>query len=226
MYADDCLDDITNTLSSAIPFPISFAIIHRPSVPAATSTRAPTVRAAEKAPALRSLAAPEGLEESDCVIWYLGEEGRSSLNLQMTHASNPVCRSLSDPAELTILDLRLLAIYLRHSGASSYIPLIAKTPLCPPFSHGIRRVWASSWECWSGIIKRITQSAPPTTPQSQQEKLYSERGPPESSETGEFRRDRVLRIGRMCRRGSSGLERFLETNHHPLGTVTGAQGTR
>ena len=80
----DKSDEIISKLSSSIPHPISFANIRRP------STTAVSDRASEKAPAIRSLEPPEGLDAADCVIWYLGDEGRSSLNLQMTHAANPV----------------------------------------------------------------------------------------------------------------------------------------
>jgi diphthamide biosynthesis protein 2 len=81
----DKSEEIISKLSSDIPHPISFANIRRP------STTAISDRASEKAPALRSLEPPEGLGAGDCVIWYIGDEGRSSLNLQMTHAANPVC---------------------------------------------------------------------------------------------------------------------------------------
>jgi len=81
----DNSEEILSKLSSSIPHPISFANIRRP------STNATSDRASGKAPALRSLEPPEGLDAGDCVIWYIGDEGRSSLNLQMTHAANPVC---------------------------------------------------------------------------------------------------------------------------------------
>jgi diphthamide biosynthesis protein 2 len=81
----DKSEEIISKLSSDIPHPISFANIRRP------STTSISDRASEKAPTLRSLEPPEGLGAGDCVIWYIGGEGRSSLNLQMTHAANPVC---------------------------------------------------------------------------------------------------------------------------------------
>lgn len=77
-------DKIEPVFEAAGECPTSFAHIRRP------TAQAPTQRSADKAPALRSIEAPEGLDMQDCVIWYLGEEGRSSLNLQMTHAGNPV----------------------------------------------------------------------------------------------------------------------------------------
>jgi diphthamide biosynthesis protein 2 len=80
----DKAEEIVSKLSSSIPHPVSFANIRRPST-------TPSDRASEKAPALRSLEPPEGLGAGDCVIWYIGDEGRSSLNLQMIHAANPVC---------------------------------------------------------------------------------------------------------------------------------------
>ena len=80
----DKSEEIISRLSSSTPHPLSFANIRRP------STTKISDRASEKAPALRSLEPPEGLDAGDCVIWYIGDEGRSSLNLQMTHAANPV----------------------------------------------------------------------------------------------------------------------------------------
>jgi diphthamide biosynthesis protein 2 len=93
MSVADKSEEIISKLSSDIPHPISFANIHRP------STTTVSDRASEKAPALRPLEPPEGLDAGDCVIWYIGDEGRSSLNLQMTHAANPV-------RPIYLLDLR------------------------------------------------------------------------------------------------------------------------
>ena len=73
------------TFTSRCPIPISFATIHRPALTPVPSPEN------EKAPALRSIEQPNGVEMKDCTIWYLGEEGRGLVNLQMTHAANPVC---------------------------------------------------------------------------------------------------------------------------------------
>ena len=88
----DCLtlvlDDITKTFPSKVSHPMSFATIRRPGPPLPLSQVGK-----EKAPALRSIVPPDGLDISDCVIWYIGEEGRALLNLQMTHAANAVSRA-------------------------------------------------------------------------------------------------------------------------------------
>ena len=68
------------------PVPISFANIHRPTLKSATALQ----RDNGKAPALRSILPPAGIELRDCTIWYLGEEGRALINLQMTNAGNSV----------------------------------------------------------------------------------------------------------------------------------------
>ncbi|KAK8866169.1 diphthamide biosynthesis protein 2 [Kwoniella newhampshirensis] len=79
-------DRITETFTRLSTLPIAFAAIQRPStIPADTAEKGKG-----KAPALRSIEPPKGLEMSDCILWYIGEEGRASMNLQMTHASNPL----------------------------------------------------------------------------------------------------------------------------------------
>lgn len=75
-------DRIVEAFSARCHLPISFATIHRPAL-------RPTPRS-EKSPALRSITAPSGFEMSQCAIWYIGEQGRGLVNLQMTHAANPV----------------------------------------------------------------------------------------------------------------------------------------
>lgn len=67
---------------STLPHPVSFATIQRPSARAHG--------ALGKSPALRSVEPPAEVKMEECVIWYLGDEGRGSVNLQMTHAANPV----------------------------------------------------------------------------------------------------------------------------------------
>jgi hypothetical protein len=133
----DVVEDIISTLGKSTPYPTSFATIHRPTASGSSTT----YRAAEKAPALRSLTPPGGVEEGECVIWYLGEEGRSSLNLQMTHAANPVCLAYKSRAhKLTNADLRLYPVLFRNSAAYSYIPPITKALVCPSLSDGLRRI--------------------------------------------------------------------------------------
>ncbi|KAL7419521.1 Diphthamide biosynthesis protein 2 [Cryptotrichosporon argae] len=107
-------DEITSTFAKRCPLPISFATVQRPSV-----RRLAAADDKGKAPAaLRAIAPPKGLELSDCAIWYLGEEGRSLLNLQMTHAANPVYVFSSSTATATrlattsrLLSRRLFALH-------------------------------------------------------------------------------------------------------------------
>lgn len=89
-------EDIVREFTAAVDVPISFATISRPST--LPKPDAPDADAKGKAPALRSIQPPAGVEMTDAVIWYIGEEGRSLLNLQMTHATNPVRRAPPDPA--------------------------------------------------------------------------------------------------------------------------------
>ncbi|WWC86502.1 diphthamide biosynthesis protein 2 [Kwoniella dendrophila CBS 6074] len=86
---DWLVDQIRETFSQICSHPINFATIQRP-----TSTSVQQADQSEKSkgkvPALRSIEPPPGLDLDDCVLWYIGEEGRSSINLQMTHANNPL----------------------------------------------------------------------------------------------------------------------------------------
>lgn len=69
-------DDIEREFT-ALGLPISFSHIRRPH----DSPKG-------KAPALRSIDPPAGFALDDCILWYIGDEGRSLLNVQMTHAAN------------------------------------------------------------------------------------------------------------------------------------------
>ncbi|GFZ46057.1 Diphthamide biosynthesis protein 2 [Saitozyma sp. JCM 24511] len=120
-------DDIIDTFSSTCPWPVSFATIRRPPVSALASASAPPAppseRAQEKAPALRSVEPPEGLSMEECAVWYLGEEGRALLNLQMANGSSPIfayfpsTRSASHLQTTSrLLQRRLLSI---HSAVAS-----------------------------------------------------------------------------------------------------------
>nr|XP_019007414.1 diphthamide biosynthesis protein 2 [Kwoniella pini CBS 10737]OCF46195.1 diphthamide biosynthesis protein 2 [Kwoniella pini CBS 10737] len=77
-------DQINDTFTKNLSHPVSFATIQE------TSTSSTKEDFKGKAPALRSIVPPAGLELDDCILWYIGEEGRSSMNLQMTHANNPL----------------------------------------------------------------------------------------------------------------------------------------
>lgn len=79
-------DEIEKVFGAKANFPISFAHIRSHTVTDASSSS----RQADKAPSLRSIEPPTGLMERDCAIWYIGEEGRALLNLQMNHADCPV----------------------------------------------------------------------------------------------------------------------------------------
>lgn len=79
-------DDIRDTFSQDSTIQISFASIQKPTL--ASQKGLKDVKG--KTPALRSVEPPQGLGMNDCVLWYIGEEGRSCMNLQMTHANNPV----------------------------------------------------------------------------------------------------------------------------------------
>lgn len=70
---------------TALGIPISFAHIRRPQIVKSTDTSNKG-----KGPALRSIEPPSDYKLDNCVIWYLGDEGRSLLNVQMTHANNQV----------------------------------------------------------------------------------------------------------------------------------------
>ncbi|GMK54998.1 hypothetical protein CspeluHIS016_0200540 [Cutaneotrichosporon spelunceum] len=75
-----------------------------------------------KAPALRSLTPPPGIAISDTVLFYLGPEGRSLLNLQMNHATNSVYAFSAQgawavhPTSSRLLSRRLFAL---HSAMSA-----------------------------------------------------------------------------------------------------------
>jgi diphthamide biosynthesis protein 2 len=88
--AADLLGEIVEMFIISSNLPISFATIQKPS-----AIHKEDVGDKGKSPALRLIEPPEGVELKECLIWYLGEEGRSLLNLQMTHAGNPVCPVLN-----------------------------------------------------------------------------------------------------------------------------------
>ncbi|OCF54334.1 diphthamide biosynthesis protein 2 [Kwoniella mangroviensis CBS 10435] len=98
-------DEIQKTFSKIAPHPINFATIQKP--PTSSSPTPPAsgsdIKGKGKAPALRSIEPPKGVDISDCVIWYIGEEGRSSINLQMSYADNPLY--LYSPSSSSVLSL-------------------------------------------------------------------------------------------------------------------------
>ncbi|BEI81471.1 hypothetical protein CcaverHIS002_0206310 [Cutaneotrichosporon cavernicola] len=80
-----------------------------PSIPTASK---------DKAPALRRLTPPPGVDMASTVLLYLGSEGRSLLNLQMNHATNPVYAFNADcgawavhPTSSRLLSRRLFALH-------------------------------------------------------------------------------------------------------------------
>ncbi|KAL1408870.1 Diphthamide biosynthesis protein 2 [Vanrija albida] len=110
-------EDIVREFQAAVDVPISFATIRRPSTLPKTEG-VDTADAKGKAPALRSIQPPAGVEMADSVIWYIGEEGRSLLNLQMTHATNQLFAYAPDtgafsvhPRSSRLLQKRLFALH-------------------------------------------------------------------------------------------------------------------
>ncbi|WVN89172.1 diphthamide biosynthesis protein 2 [Cryptococcus depauperatus CBS 7841] len=77
-------NDIQEIFSKACPLPINFASIH--TVP--TTLSSPSEKG--KTPTLRAIDPPKSIPMNECVLWYIGEEGRSCMNIQMTHANNPL----------------------------------------------------------------------------------------------------------------------------------------
>ena len=73
-------------------------MIQRPALrsPSSVQSTVPTNGDKGKAPALRSIDPPAGVDKKDCIIFYIGEHTRSILNLQMTHAANSVCPPLTN----------------------------------------------------------------------------------------------------------------------------------
>lgn len=100
---------------------MAFAVIRQPATAAAAAAAAgvdgkPPTQG--KAPALRVIEPPAGLGMERCMIWYIGQEGRALLNLQMTHADTPVCPSpLCRLSELT--ERRSLSTPLRPGTPAS-----------------------------------------------------------------------------------------------------------
>ncbi|WVR06104.1 diphthamide biosynthesis protein 2 [Kwoniella sp. DSM 27419] len=114
-------DDVRSTFSAACSAPISFAAIQKP-----PTSRAGSPGEKGKAPALRAIETPEGLDMADCVLWYIGEEGRSCMNLQMTHAYNPLfvySPTKQDVAALHRTTSRLLQkrLFALHSAMNADI---------------------------------------------------------------------------------------------------------
>ncbi|WRT64437.1 diphthamide biosynthesis protein 2 [Kwoniella shivajii] len=91
-------DEIRKVFTESCAFPLSFATIQRP----ATSSELDG-KDKGKSPALRSIEPPVGVELNNCRMWYIGEEGRSSINLQMTHANNSLY--LYSPASSSVTAL-------------------------------------------------------------------------------------------------------------------------
>ncbi|WVQ97669.1 diphthamide biosynthesis protein 2 [Kwoniella sp. CBS 9459] len=148
-------DEIKNTFSAVANYPISFATIQKP--PTSPVTAAST-EGKGKSPALRSIEPPTGLDMSDCVLWYIGEEGRSCMNLQMTHANNPLF--VYSPSSQTVTPLhrttsRLLQkrLFALHSAMSadifglivSNIGLRSSQPLLKQLREDLKRAKKKSY---------------------------------------------------------------------------------
>lgn len=75
---------------------MAFAIIRQPATAAAKAEGVDSPASNQsKAPALRVIEPPAGLGIERCMIWYIGQEGRALLNLQMAHADTPVRHTLA-----------------------------------------------------------------------------------------------------------------------------------
>ncbi|AFR98449.1 diphthamide biosynthesis protein 2 [Cryptococcus neoformans C23] len=147
-------NDIRDTFSQESSLPISFASIQKP-------TLAPQKGLKDekgKASALRSVEPPQGLEMNDCVLWYIGEEGRSCMNLQMTHVNNPLfvyspsSQSVSPLNRTTsrLLSRRLFALHQALSAdvfglIVSNIGLASSKPLLAQLREDLKRAKKKSY---------------------------------------------------------------------------------
>ncbi|OCF42114.1 diphthamide biosynthesis protein 2 [Kwoniella heveanensis CBS 569] len=149
---------IKNIFSAGSDYPISFATIQKPPTSPVDTTTGSQESGKGKSPALRSIEPPSGLEMSDCVLWYIGEEGRSCMNLQMTHANNPLL--LYSPSLQTVTPLhrttsRLLSkrLFALHSAMSadifglivSNIGLRSSQPLLKQLREDLKRAKKKSY---------------------------------------------------------------------------------
>ncbi|KAI9638236.1 peptidyl-diphthamide biosynthesis [Dioszegia hungarica] len=124
-------EDIVQRFSAALPpDSASFATIRRPaSKSSQTGSSDPAARAGQPADTstapLRSVEPPPGMTMSECMIWYIGEEGRGLMNIQMQNADAAIYlytpwTSSARPLHTTsrALQRRLLSI---HSAVTSSI---------------------------------------------------------------------------------------------------------
>lgn len=101
-----------------MPFPTSFSRISLPDGKTSSSQDRKG-----KAPALRTIQPPEDIAMEDCVIWYIGEEGRSLVNMQMTHANLPVSHSVRFDMETQLIHSASCMLILRQRKLlKRYIP--------------------------------------------------------------------------------------------------------
>lgn len=114
-WSKEIAGDIRDTFSQDLSVPISFAFIQKPVV----APQKVLKDGKSKTPALRSIEPPQGLGMNDCVLWYIGEEGRSCMNLQMTHANNPVSIPSTHYRYLLCLTTQQLFIYSPSSQSVS-----------------------------------------------------------------------------------------------------------
>ncbi|ODN78024.1 diphthamide biosynthesis protein 2, variant [Cryptococcus amylolentus CBS 6039] len=143
---------IAETFTKESTIPITFAHINKP------TAAPPKTDEKGKAPALRSVEPPEGLALTDCILWYIGEEGRSSMNLQMTHAYNslylysPTSQTTSPLHRTTsrLLSRRLFALHQALSSdvfglIVSNIGLSSSRPLLAQLRADLRRAQKKSY---------------------------------------------------------------------------------
>lgn len=93
-----CTGEIATSFIDLPDVPFSFASIAHdhhstpdvaPVQPKESMTPRQRAKSSERGQ-LRTISPPEGLAMSDCVLWYIGEEGRGLMNLQMQNADSAV----------------------------------------------------------------------------------------------------------------------------------------
>ncbi|RXK39729.1 diphthamide biosynthesis protein 2 [Tremella mesenterica] len=108
-------ESIVQVFTTRMSGPVSFSFIQKP----VFDTERVSSRRTGKAPALRLIEPPPGTPREECVIFYIGQEGRSLVNLQMTNADCSVLAysptsgsaNLVSPAASKLLSRRLYAVH-------------------------------------------------------------------------------------------------------------------
>nr|XP_019049513.1 diphthamide biosynthesis protein 2 [Kwoniella bestiolae CBS 10118]OCF28443.1 diphthamide biosynthesis protein 2 [Kwoniella bestiolae CBS 10118] len=155
-------DEIQSTFNKTITHPINFAKIQKPptssSPSPSSSVETANGKGKGKAPALRSIEPPAEMDMSDCTLWYIGEEGRSSINLQMSYANNPLYIYSPSTSSVTslhrqtsrLLQRRLFALHQAMSAdifglIVSNIGLSSSQPLLHQLRSDLRKAKKKSY---------------------------------------------------------------------------------